>query len=667
MAETASHARWKLVLTRESGESQEFPLTKSVTTVGRDTDNDIQLDDLQVSRHHFRLTQQGQKLLIEDLGTANGTQVNGTELTEPYPLQVGDTITLTTFTFLVEGQAYPYLQAGATRQLQRVPAPVPVESETSRWPWLILAVIGICVLLMALSGLGALWFLRPGGPGVVAQATVGLTPAASAPVIIVSQAPAFNTPVQLRQSLTLQAIASDPAGVIRMELWVNGEKVDQVESSLSQHVSSMSAAFQWTPREPGAYTLEIRAYNQPGRVGQTMITTVTAVAPDTPTLPPPPPTETPAPLPTATPVPVPATETPTPLPAPTQPPTPVPATATPSFPALVLQIPALNVRSGPGTQYSILGQIEQAEQPEIMGQADVGQGRWWQIRFPPSPDNLGWVTADEDFTSALNSANVPQVSPPRLASVPTATAPPTALPTPAPTATSLPEPIAVPVAAVQAPPDKMLLIINNRSQTGTPARLTLSGGRSVGGGQELDPPPNGQIELLLEPDFYRALWSAPVNNFARGADFTAVPGRVMVMWIVPEDGVTMSEWIEGATSVDAAVPAATPAAVVEPPTPEPLAPPPGKALLIVENRSVENEFAYLTMSEGTFGGGHALIVDAGTQHIFEIIPAHYRTTWSAPAGGGMSMNREYTIKAGDIVVAWVVPEKREVVFEPLGR
>jgi hypothetical protein len=126
----------------------------------------------------------------------------------------------------------------------------------------------------------------------------------------------------------------------------------------------------------------------------------------------------------------------------------------------------------------------------------------------------------------------------------------------------------------------------------------------------------------------------------------------------------MNEWIEGSASAEAPTPVATLAAVVA--TPERPTAPPGKALLIVENRSSENEFAYLTMSEGSFGGGFALTVDAGTHHTFEIIPSLYRSTWSAPAGGGMSMNREFTVKAGDVVVAWVVPEKREVVFEPLG-
>jgi hypothetical protein len=338
---------------------------------------------------------------------------------------------------------------------------------------------------------------------------------------------------------------------------------------------------------------------------------------------------------------------------------------------LVVEIPAVNVRSGPSTQYSVLGAVTQNDRPEIVGQANIGQGRWWQIRFEDAPGDVGWVTADFGFTSALNSANVPSVTPPSLPVVAVATATPTPVPTATPLPTPFPTPTALPLAGIRAPEDKMLLIVENRSLNGIPARLTLSGGRSVGGGQEIDPPANGQAELVLEPDFYRALWSSPANNFARGSDFTAIPGKVMLMWIVPEDGVTMVELYDelGSTLASAptptAAPAATPAAAVSVPQ-EPVAPP-GKALLIIENRTLANEFAYLTLSEGNFGGGHSLIVDAGTRHTFEIIPDLYRMTWSAPAGGGMSQNREFTANEGDIILVWVAPENKYVAVELLGQ
>jgi hypothetical protein len=89
---------------------------------------------------------------------------------------------------------------------------------------------------------------------------------------------------------------------------------------------------------------------------------------------------------------------------------------------------------------------------------------------------------------------------------------------------------------IRAPEGQTLLIVSNRSLANQPVRLTLSGGKSVGGGREIDPPPDQEIQLVLEPDFYRALWSAPLNSFTRGADFTAAPDKVMVMWVVPEQG-----------------------------------------------------------------------------------------------------------------------------------
>jgi hypothetical protein len=60
-------------------------------------------------------------------------------------------------------------------------------------------------------------------------------------------------------------------------------------------------------------------------------------------------------------------------------------------------------------------------------------------------------------------------------------------------------------------------------------------------------------------------------------------------------------------------------------------------------------------------------VDAGTKHSFEIIPDLYRMTWTAPAGGGMSDNREFTARAGDIILVWVAPETRQVKVELLGQ
>ena len=77
-------------------------LTHDWLSVGRSSDNDIVLRDLEVSRRHAHLRRSGQGWLLEDLGSTNGTYVNSDRLVSPYLLRHGDIIDLSeaiTFTF----------------------------------------------------------------------------------------------------------------------------------------------------------------------------------------------------------------------------------------------------------------------------------------------------------------------------------------------------------------------------------------------------------------------------------------------------------------------------------------------------------------------------------------------------------------------------------------
>lgn len=66
-------------LTSVTGE--EFKITKSVTSVGRGIEADIQIDDTSVSRLHCSIVL-GSEVLIRDLASTNGTIVDGTRATE---------------------------------------------------------------------------------------------------------------------------------------------------------------------------------------------------------------------------------------------------------------------------------------------------------------------------------------------------------------------------------------------------------------------------------------------------------------------------------------------------------------------------------------------------------------------------------------------------------
>jgi hypothetical protein len=71
---------------------QEWTLDQEVLTIGRGSDCDIVLPERAVSRHHVRIERRNQGYLLIDLGSKNGTHVNGQEVKEPYLLQDGDEV-----------------------------------------------------------------------------------------------------------------------------------------------------------------------------------------------------------------------------------------------------------------------------------------------------------------------------------------------------------------------------------------------------------------------------------------------------------------------------------------------------------------------------------------------------------------------------------------------
>ncbi len=81
----------KLVLTLPTGAEQHYILSKPTITLGRATTNDVSLADPKASRFHARIECDDDGCTIVDLGSANGTRVNGQRV-ESSPLATGDTI-----------------------------------------------------------------------------------------------------------------------------------------------------------------------------------------------------------------------------------------------------------------------------------------------------------------------------------------------------------------------------------------------------------------------------------------------------------------------------------------------------------------------------------------------------------------------------------------------
>ena len=74
-------------------EGARFELNAKALTVGRGAPNDIRLDDDEfASAHHARLEPRRDGVWVEDIGSTNGTYVNGTRLGRPQKLAPGDVV-----------------------------------------------------------------------------------------------------------------------------------------------------------------------------------------------------------------------------------------------------------------------------------------------------------------------------------------------------------------------------------------------------------------------------------------------------------------------------------------------------------------------------------------------------------------------------------------------
>jgi pSer/pThr/pTyr-binding forkhead associated (FHA) protein len=81
----------KLILRFKDSIISEYPLVAEETAIGRKPENAIHIDNLAVSGHHARVLKIGSKVILEDLGSTNGTLVNHKQVTK-HILKHGDSI-----------------------------------------------------------------------------------------------------------------------------------------------------------------------------------------------------------------------------------------------------------------------------------------------------------------------------------------------------------------------------------------------------------------------------------------------------------------------------------------------------------------------------------------------------------------------------------------------
>jgi pSer/pThr/pTyr-binding forkhead associated (FHA) protein len=85
-------AQFQFVMRSGPTVGRTFPLEVPELTIGRDISNQIPINDAEVSRKHVRLTLKNNGYVIEDLGSTNGTFVNGQRISGAVQLKVGDLV-----------------------------------------------------------------------------------------------------------------------------------------------------------------------------------------------------------------------------------------------------------------------------------------------------------------------------------------------------------------------------------------------------------------------------------------------------------------------------------------------------------------------------------------------------------------------------------------------
>ena len=99
-AHTPYDAARKLVRAEPDTGQTEIPLNRLPVTIGRGAEADIRLPDRWVSRRHCVIDRVDDQLVVRDLGSSNGTLVNGSHIGESILLPA-DRLTVGMTTFLI--------------------------------------------------------------------------------------------------------------------------------------------------------------------------------------------------------------------------------------------------------------------------------------------------------------------------------------------------------------------------------------------------------------------------------------------------------------------------------------------------------------------------------------------------------------------------------------
>ncbi|RKH43227.1 FHA domain-containing protein [Corallococcus sicarius] len=126
----------KLIIEDDEGRKTVVPFVRDEITIGRQEGNTIRLTERNVSRRHARLVRLNGHVVLEDLGSYNGTRINGERVAGQLPLKEGDLIQIGDYDLAlqVEGAAAAAPTGAITAKVPASRRPEPDEEEGAPAP-----------------------------------------------------------------------------------------------------------------------------------------------------------------------------------------------------------------------------------------------------------------------------------------------------------------------------------------------------------------------------------------------------------------------------------------------------------------------------------------------------------------------------------------------------
>jgi len=119
-----------LILLKKNSSQKAFPLSSGVTVIGRRHDCDLRIPLMSVSRRHCQLNRDEGVLKIRDLGSHNGTYLNGKRIDEAV-IQAGDYIEVGPLKFVLQIDGEPKDTAQPQVPAQALPQEGPSKGDSA--------------------------------------------------------------------------------------------------------------------------------------------------------------------------------------------------------------------------------------------------------------------------------------------------------------------------------------------------------------------------------------------------------------------------------------------------------------------------------------------------------------------------------------------------------